>query len=376
MYYPLNEYFKLFSDCSIVTGYRNAILLDFTRPNKSNFVPKELLSFLNSCANKTVEDVLNHYNNEDKQVAIEYLDFMVENEFGFFVSDKLKNNFPTINTNLKKSPEIIDNVVLEIDGNNLKHLKSIHSLIEKCLVASLEIRCLSLTNQELEQLILSFSASIVQSINIYLKYIPNSMQLDDLEKIATLNSRIKKFIAYGGDYNATSTINRDIQITSKKFNENKIVRANIINLSYHIESLNVCTYRYKKLYISLNGDLKNHLSCDKVIGNIRTDKTEKLIEFFIEEHSKNENWFIKKSNIDVCRDCEFRTVCFTNNLPLKNNQGGLYLETECTYNPYIGKAVGEEGYKTLEDCGVISNEKGFKIDHEKITLINKELWEE
>jgi hypothetical protein len=104
--------------------------------------------------------------------------------------------------------------------------------------------------------------------------------------------------------------------------------------------------------------------------------TEKLIDVLSQEETNNDDWFLKKSDIEVCKDCEFRTVCFTNNLPLKNEQGGYYLESECTYNPYIGKSVGEIGYKNLKECGVISNETGFSIDHEKIAKINAELWPE
>ena len=37
---------------------------------------------------------------------------------------------------------------------------------------------------------------------------------------------------------------------------------------------------------------------------------------------------------------------------------------------------GEEGYRTLAECGVVSNAEGFSIDHERIAAINAELWGE
>ncbi len=39
-------------------------------------------------------------------------------------------------------------------------------------------------------------------------------------------------------------------------------------------------------------------------------------------------------------------------------------------------AGGEEDYFSLAECGVVSNETEFSIDHERIAEINKQLWGE
>lgn len=80
--------------------------------------------------------------------------------------------------------------------------------------------------------------------------------------------------------------------------------------------------------------------------------------------------------VEVCKDCEFRYVCVTNIKRKKNQRNTLINTTECNYNPYIAKWKGEDGYRTLSECGVISNEHEFSIDHERIAKINEELWGE
>ena len=85
---------------------------------------------------------------------------------------------------------------------------------------------------------------------------------------------------------------------------------------------------------------------------------------------------MKKDETDVCKDCEFRHMCVDNRLPYERSPNEWYHKIECNYNPYIAKWEGEEGYRTLAECGVISNEEGFSIDHEKIAEINEELWGE
>ena len=63
-------------------------------------------------------------------------------------------------------------------------------------------------------------------------------------------------------------------------------------------------------------------------------------------------------------------------VPYQRPDREWYHKIECNYNPYIAKWKGEDGYRTLSDCGVISNENEFSIDHERIAKINEELWEE
>lgn len=87
-------------------------------------------------------------------------------------------------------------------------------------------------------------------------------------------------------------------------------------------------------------------------------------------------WNVHKELVDVCKDCEFRHMCVDNRLPYQRKDGSWYHKTECNYTPYICKWKDEKGYHTLEECGVISNEQGFSINHEKIASINELLWEE
>lgn len=78
----------------------------------------------------------------------------------------------------------------------------------------------------------------------------------------------------------------------------------------------------------------------------------------------------------VCKDCEFRSICSDCRIYTENNGNEYSKPINCTYNPYISKWSNEEGYRTLSECGVISNEHEFSIDHERIAAINKELWGE
>ena len=99
-----------------------------------------------------------------------------------------------------------------------------------------------------------------------------------------------------------------------------------------------------------------------------------MLEAIINSNEFQNLWFSTKEITDICKSCEFRNMCFDNRTPKKRLDNTWYHNTECNYNPYIAKWAGEEGYKTLSECGIISNEDGFSIDEEKIAKINAELW--
>ncbi|MCG8412356.1 MAG: hypothetical protein MI739_13845, partial [Bacteroidales bacterium] len=59
-------------------------------------------------------------------------------------------------------------------------------------------------------------------------------------------------------------------------------------------------------------------------------------------------WNISKDQIEVCKDCEFRYICSDCRAYTKNSN--VYSQpAKCTYNPYIAKWEGEEGYVSVDD---------------------------
>jgi hypothetical protein len=67
----------------------------------------------------------------------------------------------------------------------------------------------------------------------------------------------------------------------------------------------------------------------------------------------------------MCTDCR----CFI------KDPGNIYSQpAKCTYNPYICKWEGQDGYIPVEECGNYARDKGFVPDHEKIKELNKQIW--
>lgn len=111
-----------------------------------------------------------------------------------------------------------------------------------------------------------------------------------------------------------------------------------INIDSYLRSLSGNSCLFKKISVDKNGNVKNCPSFQHSYGNIReTD--------IISVHSKNEYQFIsniKKDDILICKDCEFRIIC-TDCRAYKKDPNNIFSQPEkCMYNPYIAKWQREQ----------------------------------
>ena len=69
----------------------------------------------------------------------------------------------------------------------------------------------------------------------------------------------------------------------------------------------------------------------------------------------------------MCTDCR---------VFIKDPENIYSQPAKCTYNPYIAKWQGEEGYVPVEECGTYTWETGFVVNHKRVAELNKQLWGE
>ena len=131
---------------------------------------------------------------------------------------------------------------------------------------------------------------------------------------------------------------------------------------------NTCLNR--KLCIDKDGYIKNCPYMNHHFGHISNTNIEEVVQL----PEFQQWWHIKKDEIDVCKDCEFRHMC-TDCRALIKDPGNVYSQpSKCTYNPYICKWASEEGYVPVEECGTYSRESGFVPNKKKIRALNKAIW--
>ena len=140
----------------------------------------------------------------------------------------------------------------------------------------------------------------------------------------------------------------------------------VVNLPFYTESIKYNTCLNRKVSIDSNGNIKHCPAMNKSAGNINDDSIKKLIE----NEGFKEIWYIVKDRIDICKDCEFRYICTDCRCFIKDPDNICSQPAKCTYNPYIAKWDGEEGYVPVENCGSYTKETGFIPDAEKIASLS------
>lgn len=112
-----------------------------------------------------------------------------------------------------------------------------------------------------------------------------------------------------------------------------------------LESQDRNLFFHARLYIDAEGFVKPHFGSSSkrfpLLENLSRHKE------LVQEEELTEYWTVSKDRIEVCRDCEFRSVCIDADLPVKMPEGGYRRNRPCSYDPYAGKWKDEGKMENL-----------------------------
>lgn len=356
---------KLYTNCIPVKGYLRSVIQDVQRGSFS-FVPNSLIDCLSE-SNFIVRD-----DNVDEVNFNSYREFLVSKDYVFEWEVSLSERFPGYRDVFHLSCHIYSVHFLEVV--DLLIVKKVLLLLKQGLIAKhfvFEIgECkLQFLNQLVDLLNDQLKHTTIESVRFRFKkdfgvqdFFLSKSSIDyriNLVEVITLETADSKEIH-----------SDNIQIRFNKEGSQKIVN----NFLHYFESIQFHTYFNGKIFINQHGVVSNQpddFNSKYLIMNLHSKQD---VLDIIQLESFNELSRVRKEETVVCKSCELRHMCLDKRLPKQNSEGNWYHSVECDYNPYIGKWKGEDGYKNLELCGVVSNEKEFKVDHEKIKKINMTLW--
>ncbi|MDE5510619.1 grasp-with-spasm system SPASM domain peptide maturase [Elizabethkingia meningoseptica] len=335
------RYFNLFSNILITKGASRILISDLQR-NTSELYPLELCDLIAELNKSSIEEVLTLYDNESKIIIQQYLDSLLEKEYGFITSGDWDKNFIPMSLEYHDN-STISNLFIEIDG--LSVLQKIKSSIEKLEIKYLTIFSYkNLSYEDFLKIEQYFKASPVEGIDILSPYHP-SIDQSFIQKINSEVFRIYNLTFYNckekmsipnDDYHFT------VNFTVEKLTVNSCGKVNMdyfnTNITKVLEAINYNSCLYKKIGIDLEGNIKNCPAMPKVFGNVKISSLEDALK-----HSEfREYWNLSKDHIETCKDCEFRYICtdcraYTERA-FKNDKGlDCSKPLKCGYNPYSGE---------------------------------------
>lgn len=330
--------YKLFADCFLVNGYSRSTLCDLTR-KEYHFIPNELIHFVTQIGENTLESVYHSYDKIHHPVLDEYLNFLIEKEFIYPLNNSQTDNFPAIDLNFDY-PGHISNFVLEVSDFTIHSIDSIISQLQKlgCLDMQLKTEFvfkesyINLLNEALQK-------SAINSVELIIKYADEDNELKILDFINS-QPRITTLVFHSAPVDkilADDKIRSNLSVlfTSSKYN-GVISCGQISHLYFNAdiqlfsESQNHNTCLNRKMSIDENGNIKNCPSMPENFGNIKDTTLEEALN----KKGFKKYWDIKKDDIAICKDCEFRHICTDCRAFLEDPEDIYSKPLKCGYNPY------------------------------------------
>jgi len=277
------------------------------------------------------------------------------NKYGHFNS-KQQHLFPNLSLAIKY-PVLISNA--EICLTDKIDYEEVFKTLEKLNCKAIYIHILDSSSSIINLFFQLINKYAFQSIELAINYSEESYDIISSQTLNIYNiNSIFFFSAPNKGYIPREKEQKfNLFFTKESINESKCGNVSAYyqtnNLSFYTESQHYNTCLNRKVCIDENGFIKNCLSMDKHYGNINcVDLTE-----VVTSKDFQKVWHIKKDEIKVCKDCEFRFMCLDCRAFIKDPNDIYSQPLKCNYNPYIAKWKGEEGYITVEEWQEQQKEK-------------------
>jgi SPASM domain peptide maturase of grasp-with-spasm system len=348
-----NVIYNVFATCKVVEGAAKGVIADLHR-NKLYPVPLSLCHVLNFEGKLTVDEVIDQLGHEHRETILEYFDFLITNDIVFF------NNEPELFPGLVDfwdEPFRITNSIIDFKVFDKSRVLSISNSIGKEPIKSIQFRFYCEVNlEQLCYVVSNVSPSGLNSIEIIVSK-SSELSLKCLEELCLLFPRIFTVIVCGADEESYQSFGEGAmgQVFFVKENANSEkdcgqISPNYftVNMKTHMEAIDHNSCLDRKLSVDSKGFIKNCPSMPTSFGHVYDTTFSDVLD----ASQTSKYWFLDKSLVQVCRDCEFRFVCTDCRAYVANPDDVYSKPLKCGYDPYTGKwsdwKLNEENKKAFK----------------------------
>jgi len=311
--------------------------------SKFRFIPNELYEFIKLAKSESVSGIIKKFDHEESKIVMEYFEFLIDNEYGFWCTKKELSLFPALESKWE-SPFAFSNVILDIDKKSNYNLEKAVVEVISNSIPHIQLRVYD--GFELEDFgyfLKLFENSPIYSIELLVPFI-EKYNLNYLGKFIVAFPRITGILVHGcpEGWNAEHVIEESpfVRITFQSYSISDCHSCGVTELKYfgvntelYMESQKYNSCLNRKISIDVNGFIRNCPSSKDSFGHI--DTTTFLAA--LNDPGFKGLWKISKDKILVCRDCEFRYMCTDCRAYLTNPNNICSKPLKCGYDPYSGQ---------------------------------------
>lgn len=352
------NYFNLFSNILLTKGIRRVLISDLQR-KVSELYPLELLEFVTELEKNSIDNVINSYDDESKEIAEGYLNLLLEKEYGFISNDNWDRNFPPLSYDYNDYSKLSN---LFIEFSSLDVLYKIKTSIEELELKHLVIySARPISIDDFVEIDNCFKNSVLEGIEIVSPFY-DEINVNFLHRLNKETLRIYSMVFYNCKKKALKGSDFFRFIVNFADKDLKLSSCGIVDLKYFntnlpkvLESLNHNSCLNKKISIDKDGNIKNCPAMLQSFGNINDTTLEEALN----NTDFKKYWNITKDQIEVCKDCEFRHICTDCRAYIENPNDKYSKPLKCGYSPYTNvwenwsvnplkqKAIGYYGMQEL-----------------------------
>lgn len=329
----------LFDCCYLVKGASRSLICD-TQRLEFEFIPNSLYDILIHHNGKTIDEIKQAYDNEYDEVIDEYFEFLSDKEYIFFTDNV--ENFPKSQPTFRL-PSLIDNSIIDI--RNYLSIDLFKNLLHQlthlgCRV--IQIRSFSIDTDFSELIVLldALKGFNLDSIEVVWN-LKNSKSEEELRKFISDYPVVNRVYFFNNieefDFEIKYTDSQRTVIQSSKKVVDSERHCGVISPFYFAlhpmvftESQHHNTCLNRKISIDQNGNIKNCPSMTENYGNLKDTTLQEALN----HPDFKKYWNIKKDQISVCQDCEFRHICTDCRAYVENPEDIYSKPLKCGYNPY------------------------------------------
>lgn len=331
----------LFADCIATEGFKNTLLVDFTR--RKHFVfPSVYYKFLRE-RRINFNLLLKQFSAPQDEVELrKFIDFLQENELVFCCPLELDDQFDPIPETFNE-PGALFSAVLELPTCDNPEYDLTEAI--KC-VSQHGVRHIQLISQDyvelfrIQKVLESLRTSSLRSIEMMFRFNPKYLNVEWSE-IFKNHQRLANITIHSADQKANIDYGNNTGMglliwTPRKLDYQShftsLRRENFVyDLRYFMEAKHYNPYFHRKICVTERGHIKKCLSQEKSFGRINAVDMTKTVESI--EYKQLD--FINKDQVSGCKNCEYRYVCSDSRTPEPDQEGWKH-NSNCFYDPLNG----------------------------------------
>ncbi len=376
MTYRNNDFLSLYGCCFPVKGFKRSVIFDSQQRNYYE-IPNSLFELIELSTSHNLPSLYAIFPENEHDILTEYIDFLLDNNIAFVCEEWEKECYPPMSLEWD-APYSICNAIIECNLFDKVFFIKILEQLEKLFCINLLIHSRSsFCLKEIDEIMMILNVSKIKAIEFYIPYNKELFKID-WESVFAKYPRLFRVVVYEAPQNSYKVVNKIsgriisfVQQIVSSSNCGQIHKGYFtLSQTFFCESQQFNTCLNRKICIDAEGSIKNCPSLQQNFGNIKDTTLEEALQ----KGGFKNLWEISKDKIDVCKDCEYRYFCSDCRCFIKDPENIYSQPAKCTYNPYICKWQGENGYIPVEECGSYTQATGFVPDKEKIEKLNEVIW--